>query len=179
MRRPGLDQGVTNQLAALNDLKADDLRRRWQSLTGGSLPDHLPRQLLMRLVAYRLQADTLGDLSSRSQRLLSEIAQNHAEKRPSGAGPPSLESLNLPSRRPMAPTVGTVLVREHNGVVHHVMVVADGFAWGDKTYPSLSAVARAITGTRWNGRRFFGLTDKMSASRSSNKPPSLIRKRDP
>ena len=55
---------------------------------------------------------------------------------------------------------GTTLVREWNGNLHRVMVLADGFAWNDKTFESLSKVAFAITGTRWNGPRFFGLRDK-------------------
>jgi hypothetical protein len=61
---------------------------------------------------------------------------------------------------------GTILMREWNGQMHRVAVLADGFAWNGKTYPSLSQVAHAITGTRWNGPRFFGLRDK-SLPRSS------------
>ncbi|MGO9672936.1 MAG: DUF2924 domain-containing protein [Methylocella sp.] len=53
--------------------------------------------------------------------------------------------------------VGTVMVREHKGTLHEVMVVPSGFSWRNKTYPSLSAIALAITGTSWNGPRFFGL----------------------
>ena len=57
------------------------------------------------------------------------------------------------------PRNGTVLVREWGGVTHHVTVVADGFLWNGKTYPSLSSVARTITGTNWNGPRFFGMRE--------------------
>ena len=57
---------------------------------------------------------------------------------------------------------GTMLAREWNGQMQRVAVLADGFAWNGKTYPSLSKVAFAITGTRWNGPRFFGLRDKPS-----------------
>ena len=55
---------------------------------------------------------------------------------------------------------GTLLTREWDGQVQRVMVLADGFSWNGKTYPSLSKVAFAITGSRWNGPRFFGLRDK-------------------
>ena len=55
-----------------------------------------------------------------------------------------------------------MLVREWDGQLHRVMVLADGFAWNDKIYPSLTKVAFALTGTRWNGPRFFGLRDKPS-----------------
>ena len=58
-------------------------------------------------------------------------------------------------------SVGTMLVREWDGQLHRVMVLADGFAWNEKIYPSLSKVAFAMTGTRWNGPRFFGLRDKL------------------
>jgi hypothetical protein len=57
---------------------------------------------------------------------------------------------------------GTLLVREWEGKLHRVMVLADGFAWNDRVFNSLSKVALAITGTRWNGPRFFGLRDKPS-----------------
>jgi Protein of unknown function (DUF2924) len=61
---------------------------------------------------------------------------------------------------------GTVLVREHGGKRHTVTVTHDGFVWQDRTYPSLSAVVRTITGTSWNGRRFFGLRMKRKADRA-------------
>jgi len=57
---------------------------------------------------------------------------------------------------------GTILAREWNGRMHRVAVLAEGFAWNGKIYPSLSKIAHAITGTRWNGPRFFGLRDKPS-----------------
>ena len=66
------------------------------------------------------------------------------------------------TRRSTEVRPGTVFSREWNGQMHRVTVLADGFAWGGKTYPSLSKVAFAITGSRWNGPRFFGLRDKQS-----------------
>jgi Protein of unknown function (DUF2924) len=106
--------------------------------------------LLFRLLAYRLQADRFGDLDSESQRLLDHSGS--PEK--AGQGAAGLVR-RIADVRP-----GTVLGREWNGQMQRVTVIADGFAWNDKTYPSLSQVAFAITGTRWNGPRFFGLRDK-------------------
>jgi hypothetical protein len=63
-------------------------------------------------------------------------------------------------RRVLSP--GTILIREWNGQTHKVMVVDRGFAWEDTTYDSLSKIAHAITGSKWNGPRFFGLRDKRS-----------------
>ena len=79
-------------------------------------------------------------------------------------GPAPAVSKNLArlDQRRFAPPPGTVLVREWDQKSHRVMVMPDGFAWNGKTYPSLSKIAFAITGTRWNGPRFFGLRDKSS-----------------
>jgi len=102
------------------------------------------------MLAYRLQADRFGDLDGPSQRLL-----DGAES-PAAAGRRAIEGSRITTTlRP-----GTILTREWDGKVHRVAVVADGFAWNGRTYPSLSKIAHTITGTRWNGPRFFGLRDK-------------------
>ena len=106
--------------------------------------------MLFRILAYRLQADRLGDLDSESQRLLDRSGS------PEKAGQNAVDLVRrITDLRP-----GTVLGREWNGQMQRVAVLADGFAWNGKTYPSLSQIAFAITGTRWNGPRFFGLRDK-------------------
>jgi len=107
---------------------------------------------MFRVLAYRLQADRLCDLDAESQRLLD------------GAGPAAdagKRAMDL-KRLTADLTPGTMLAREWNGRMQRVAVLADGFAWNGKTYPSLSKIAFAITGTRWNGPRLFGLRDKSS-----------------
>jgi hypothetical protein len=148
---------VDHELAGLAALELDTLRRRWRGLTGRQAPEHLPRHVLVRLIAYRIQAETFGDLDGKSIKLLRELAKQRAKGGGGAGGVPTLESLNLSARgaRPLAP--GTVIGREHGGTIHHVMVLTDGFGWNGTTYRSLSEVAFAITGTRWNGPRFFGL----------------------
>lgn len=134
---------MTIEVARLRDLDLAALRARWRAVTGKAAPRHLPRHLLFRMLAYRVQADAFGGLSRDSVRMLDRIAAGgavHAPARETGAG--------------------TVLVREWNGVRHHVMVVKDGFAWSGETYRSLSEVAFAITGTKWSGPRFFGTRAK-------------------
>lgn len=144
------------EIAHLRDLDVRHLQARWRTVFRRR-PPHLPRHLLLRVLAYRVQADRLGDLDPESQRLLN------------GAGPPEEAGKRAVDRArqtsDLAP--GTMLAREWNGRMHRVAVLADGFAWNGKTYQSLSKVAKAITGTRWNGPRFFGLRDKPSRSRSS------------
>ena len=132
-------------------------RRYWRSVFRRRPPPHLPRHLLFRILAYRLQADRWGDLDDASRRLLDRSGS--PEK--AGQNAANLEQ-HIADVRP-----GTSLGREWNGRMQRVTVLADGFAWNDKTYSSLSQVAFAITGTRWNGPRFFGLRDKPSKQSSA------------
>ena len=104
-----------------------------------------------------LQAEHLGDLDSESQRLLDRSGS------PEKAGHRVVDL----SRSTASPRPGTMLGRQWNGQVQRVTVLADGFAWNGITYPSLSKVAFAITGTRWNGPKFFGLRDKASRTSTS------------
>ena len=145
------DRSVLNvEIAHLRDLDISGLRAHWHSVFRRRPPPHLPRHLLHRVLAYRLQAEHLGDLDSEVQRLLDRSGS------PEKAGHRAVDlSRCTASLRP-----GTMLGREWNGQVQRVAVLADGFAWNGKTYPSLSKVAFAITGTRWNGPKFFGLRDK-------------------
>src|SRR5437588_7514257 len=150
-------EAVDVEIARLRDLDANALRARWQAVLGRPAPSHLPRHLLYRVLAYRLQADHLGDLDGESQRLLDRSAS------PEDAGQRAVDL----GRRNTDVRPGTVLGRECNGRMQHVAVLADGFAWNGKTYPSLSKVAFAITGTRWSGPKFFGMRDKSSKRSAS------------
>ena len=148
---------VNVEIARLRDLDVQGLRSLWESRYGGIVPAHLPRHLLFRLLAYRLQAEHLGDLDSDSKRLLDRSDSPEDASRRAVDAARTTKSL-----RP-----GTVLGREWNGEMHRVAVLAEGFAWNGTTYPSLSKVAFAITGTRWNGPRFFGFRDRMAAAEKS------------
>jgi hypothetical protein len=138
------------EITRLRGLDVGELRSRWHSVFRRRAPPHLPRHLLFRIVAYRLQTDALGDLDPETRRLLDRAST-----------PAEVEKLAIDlNHRRTELRPGTMLVREWNGGLHQVMVLANGFAWSDKTFESLSKVAFAITGTRWNGPRFFGLRDK-------------------
>ena len=150
-------RSLDDEIAHLRDLDLHSLRARWKSMLRQQTPSHLPRHLLFAVLAYRLQADELGDLDPATARLLKQIA--------TGGG--ALEATNEFSRRRTELKPGTILTREWNAQAYRVMVVDGGFAWNGKTYDSLSKVAFAITGTNWNGPRFFGLRDKISPEATS------------
>ena len=154
---------IRDEIARLGDLDLDALRRRWRKLFRASAPPHLPRSLLLRIIAYRIQANAYGDLDRATLRFLDKIARERETRRASGDQPARKAVPTIPERRSLKP--GTALVREHAGSTHRVVVVEDGFAWNGATYRSLSEVARAITGTIWNGPRFFGLRDRPQPAR--------------
>jgi hypothetical protein len=138
------------EIARLRDLDNGGLRKNWHAVFGRLPPPHLSRHLLFRILAYRLQADRFDDLDHESKKLLDR------SESPEKAGQKAVGSV----RRIADVRPGTVLGREWKGRMQRVAVQADGFAWNGKTYPSLSQAAFAITGTRWNGPRFFGLRDQ-------------------
>jgi hypothetical protein len=142
-------EALDAEISRLRDLDIGGLRSRWHAVWGRPAPLHLPRHLLFRILAYRLQVDHWGDLDAESKRLLDR--SESPEQAGQSAVARSWQSIEL---RP-----GTVLGREWNGQMHRVAVLDEGFVWNGTAYPSLSKVALAITGTRWNGPKFFGLRD--------------------
>ena len=141
---------VDASVASLSGLNLDQLRLQWRNQLGGIAPAHLPGWLLMRVLAYRIQAAALGDLDRTILRRLRDDALELGDARPfAPRGPPTPEGVGLKS--------GALLVREWSGRLERVMVLDDGYAWNGCVYRSLSQVAKAITGTNWNGHRFFGL----------------------
>ena len=147
---------LEEEIAHLRGLDLKGLRARWQSVTGHQAPPHLSRHLLFAIIAYRIQAEAMGDLDAETLQLLKKI----------GSARSDIETIPLTNafdQRRRRLLLGTVLTREWNGQKHRVMVVNEGFAWNGHTYDSLSKIASAITGTKWNGPRFFGLRDTPSA----------------
>jgi hypothetical protein len=148
------ETSIEGEIAQLCDLDLRGLRLRWQNMLDRSPPEHVTRYLLFRVLAYRLQADRHGDLDAETLKVLRQVGAQD-----DGRLNASMELAKLDQRR-FVPPPGTVLVREWDRKPHRVMVMSDGFAWNGRTFDSLSKVAFAITGTKWNGPRFFGLRDR-------------------
>jgi hypothetical protein len=144
-----LDASVLSIVANLGGHDLNGLRRRWRAHLGGEAPAHLPRWLLIRVLAYRLQSDAFGGLDKSIRRILRTGKED-------GAGAP-FDRRAPQTREGVSLKVGALLVREWKGRLERVMILEEGFAWNGQTFGSLSQIAKAMTGTTWNGHRFFGL----------------------
>src|SRR3984893_1677572 len=147
------DTSVEDEIVHLRGLDLKGLRARWHSVLQRPAPGHLPRRLLFAIIAYRIQIDRFGDLDHETRQLLDRTGAKESGTAMSAR----LVSFDQ-KRTELMP--GTILVREWDRQSQRVMVMSDGFAWNGQTYDSLSKVAFAITGTNWNGPRFFGLRGK-------------------
>jgi hypothetical protein len=148
---------IEDEIAHLRGLDLKGLRARWRSVFQRPPPDHLPRHLLFANIAYRIQVDRFGDLGHETTKVLDRTGSKDT-----GVAM-SARLVSFDQKRTEL-TPGTVLVREWDRQSQRVMVMSDGFAWNGQTYDSLSKVAFAITGTKWNGPRFFGLRDQEDRS---------------
>ena len=147
--RPG-KHSIDEEIAHLRDLDLKGLHARWRAAFRKVAPPHLPRHLLFGVLVYRLQADEFGDLDPATRRVLEQSRGIRSRKQVA-------DRLEVLDQQQSRSEPGTILMREWKGRQHRVVVMADGFAWNGRTYKSLSAVAFAMTGTRWNGPRFFGM----------------------
>jgi hypothetical protein len=157
-------QRIAQELKHLRDLETYDLQVRWRRTFGRSAPRHLPKHLLLRILAYKLQADAFGDLDRETVRTLEQIARDAAKAKASGD---NVTKVVPPVEEVRGLKPGTLLVREHERVLHRVTVQVKGFTWNGQSFRSLSEVARAITGTRWSGPRFFGLRQSGTRAQSN------------
>jgi hypothetical protein len=131
---------IEREIAALEALDRSALLQRWRSAFGRDAPPRLSRTLIEKAIAYDMQVRAFGGLSARTIRALKSAAK-----------PAAAPASNRP------PSRGARLVREWNGILHEVEVLDDGYLWREQRHRSLSAIALAITGTKWSGPRFFGV----------------------
>ena len=129
------------EIERVRSLDLDALRAEWRKAFKRSPPLCLTKDILGRMIAYRLQEQALGGLDRQTAKMLDRLARG---------GNAAIEL-----KKRLKP--GTVLLREYQGERHEVTVTPEGYIWRGATFASLSAIASAITGTSWNGRRFFGV----------------------
>jgi len=144
---------VLARIAALKTTPTAKLKEQWTALFH-TLPPPYNRRFLESRLAYRIQELAYGGLKPETVRRLEQLGEQ-------------LDGGNIAVRRLRGsdiPIAGTRLIREYQGVEHTVTVMADGYEWQGRPYKSLSAIARAITGTRWNGLLFFGLKNRRRAA---------------
>jgi hypothetical protein len=134
---------LASDLASLDQLGLIELRQRWLVLYGRPAPNGFRTQFLIQCLGFKLQEQALGGLKPSIRRLLMRNAEGSQTAPTTSAG-----------------RVGTVLIREWHGKSHQVHVLEDGVKFEGRRYASLSAVAREITGARWSGPAFFGLTSR-------------------
>jgi hypothetical protein len=136
---------IEPEIARLPELSLSELRARWSRLYGRATPTSFRRKFLAKAIAYQMQVAAHGGLPEAIKRRLREIAK--------AAGNGTFDAAMVgPRIKP-----GTKLVRTWHGNTHAVTALDVGFAWNGETYNSLSSIAKAITGTNWNGWTFFGL----------------------
>jgi hypothetical protein len=137
---------LDDKLAALATMSLAQLRGEWLQTFRSPAPPRVAHKLLALGIAYRWQEKAYGSLPSMQARELDRLAGQLARTGDLGAAPTA------------ALKVGTRLVREWHGVTHQVELLEDGYLYADARYGSLSQIAQKITGTKWSGPRFFGLT---------------------
>jgi len=147
---------VLRQIAELQRLPMSELMERWRVLIGTDPPSYNRPFLLKRLI-YRVQELAYGGLPMSAYREMERVLME--------AGYDELGATISPAHRPAMqkpglPIVGTRLVREWNGRRYEVLTTREGFEFEGRPYKSLTAITKAITGTHWNGPRFFGLRSK-------------------
>jgi hypothetical protein len=147
-----LTDTVLGRLAALKSLPMPALKQQWRDLFDTEPPPFNRRFLESRL-AYRIQELAYGGLKPETIKRLEALADDRGDDHPTRR-----------HRSVARPVAGTQLVREWQGTEHRVTVLDHGFEYQGRPFKSLSAIARAITGTRWNGWLFFGLKNQRTAT---------------
>ena len=138
------EEAVADELQGLSELPDLILRERWQEIFGAAPPSRRSHRLLVRAVGHRLQEKATGGLVAGVRRRLDRATAD-------------LDAGRTPAAVPMTIKPGTRLLREWQGRMHEVIILEEGALYDGRTWTSLSAVAREITGARWSGPRFFGL----------------------
>jgi hypothetical protein len=163
-----MHRNVIDAIEALQQMKIPGLRKRHMELFGEESKSSNNKQFLLRRLAWRLQANAEGDLSERARRRAAEIADDRDLRvRAPKEFVTQPHCSTVDRKRPPAdsrlPAPGTLLTRRVGERQIVVKVLKDGFEYESRHYRSLSAIAREVTGTRWNGLLFFGIAERRNA----------------
>ena len=154
---------LPQRLAALETMTMRELREAWLEVFGYATPSH-NHAYLRKKIAWRIQEIAEGGLSPRALRRIEELAPlapiRHRGFPAPVATPLATPARTAPPRDARLPPVGETIRRVYKGATHEVIVRDDGFEYGGTKYTSLSAIAKAITNTAWNGLVFFGLAER-------------------
>ena len=154
---------LPQRIAALESMTMRELRETWAEVFGYASASH-NHAYMRKKIAWRLQEIAEGGLSERARKRVAELAPNApVHHRPLSVQPAAKTKPLASARDPRLPPAGTVLRRDHKGAMHEVTVLESGFTYKGGRYPSLSTIAKAITGTTWNGLVFFGLASRGAA----------------
>jgi Protein of unknown function (DUF2924) len=153
-------EAIEEKLARIGAMTIEQLRAAWRETFASDPPVAFSKDFFARAISYRVQEEALGRLSASTARLLRSLINPGAEA-------------------PRQVKVGSIIVREHNGVLHEALVVPGGFCWQGQTYDSLSTIAKKITGTSWNGPRFFGLRSKKEVPETASPQKSPVKSPPP
>jgi hypothetical protein len=151
------ENSLSSELAAIAGMTYTELHLAWRRHYRAIPPKKMSRDILELGIAWRIQESKLGGLGAAVKRQIAELARTMEA------------NSDLAKPREISLKSGSKLLRTWEGVTHEVLVVEDGFLWAGRTWRSLSVIAREITGTRWSGPRFFGLTATTESDTSNKK----------
>ena len=143
-----MNADLSRRIATLPDLDKAQLLKVWAENFAQGPPPKLRKEIMVPVLAYRMQEREFGGLSHTARTRLKDIAQSHRTEKPSN----DIATPNL--------ATGTRLIRRWHGQVHEVLSTDRGYEYRGKNYGSLSKIAREITGTRWSGPAFFGTRER-------------------
>lgn len=147
----------------LKTLSRDDLIKHWYKYFDEEPPTGAKNDFLIKYIAWQMQAKKYGGYSAKTLKQLEKLAQKISNKSEINES-----DIKISPRQILEIKPGTKLIREHHNAKHEVITLENGFSYNGERYKSLSAIAYKITGTKWNGKRFFGLL-KSSAGQINEK----------
>lgn len=153
-----MSDSVLRQVADLQNLTYEQLKELWRTLNGGEPPAY-NRQYITKRLAYRIQEIAYGGLSDDAREKMGAALKRHGYNED---GMPARSGDRRVSSSRNLPVIGSKIVREWNGKRYEVIALRDGFEFEGRKYRSLTAIVKAITGTHWNGRKFFGVAGRSS-----------------